>query len=118
MEERYSEAGRGYEPRSAMTPQTAHGAREEPAAGFVPTTRGDLYKNFGDGYTRAFELALTPAIFGGLGYALDNWLGILPLFTIVFALAAVVTLLARTWAGYVQRMEILEKAGPWANPGT
>jgi F0F1-type ATP synthase assembly protein I len=33
----------------------------------------------------AFELVLTPTIFGFLGYLLDGWLGTLPVFTVVLA---------------------------------
>ncbi len=76
--------------------------------------KGELYRNFGDGFTRAFELAFTPAIFGVLGYVLDRWLGIVPVFTIVFVLMAVVGLLLRVWYGYVYRMQALEASGPWA----
>ena len=113
MEERYSEAGRGDGRRFAISPNVP--AIPVPADEFTPTPKGDLYRNFGDGYTRAWELAITPTIFGGLGYLLDRWLGIVPVLTIVFALAALVTLMTRTWAGYVRRMETLEAAGPWAN---
>ena len=78
------------------------------------SARADLYRNAGDGYTRAFELAVTPALFGAMGYGLDRWLGIVPVLTIVFALVALIGLLLRTWYGYVYRMQEIEKAGPWA----
>ncbi|MDQ4069583.1 MAG: AtpZ/AtpI family protein [Actinomycetota bacterium] len=84
--------------------------------------QGELYNGFGEGLSRAFELALTPAIIGGLGYLLDRWLGLLPLFTIVFFLVAMVGLIARMWYGYDARMKEHESAGPWARaapaPGT
>ncbi len=78
--------------------------------------QGDLYNGFGEGLSRAFELALTPAIIGGLGYLLDLWLGLLPVFTIVFFLIAMVGLIARMWYGYDARMKEHEQAGPWAAP--
>jgi F0F1-type ATP synthase assembly protein I len=68
----------------------------------------------GDGLSRAFELAVTPALFGALGYALDRWIGVLPVFTIVFVLVALIGMMLRTWYGYVYRMQALEEAGPWA----
>lgn len=79
-----------------------------------PGDKGELYRNFGDGFTRAFELAVTPVVFGAMGYGLDRWLGIVPIFTTLLVLAAVIGLLLRTWYGYVNRMEALEQAGPWA----
>jgi F0F1-type ATP synthase assembly protein I len=68
----------------------------------------------GDGLSRAFELAVTPALFGALGYGLDRWIGVLPVFTIVFVLVALIGMMLRTWYGYVYRMQALEEAGPWA----
>jgi F0F1-type ATP synthase assembly protein I len=68
----------------------------------------------GDGLSRAFELAVTPVLFGALGYALDRWIGVLPVFTIVFVLVALIGMMLRTWYGYVYRMQALEEAGPWA----
>ncbi len=76
--------------------------------------QGELYNGFGEGLSRAFELALTPAIIAGLGYLLDRWLGLLPLFTIVFFLMAMVGLIARMWYGYDARMKEHERNGPWA----
>lgn len=76
--------------------------------------KAELYRGFGDGFARAFELAVTPVVFGAMGYGLDRWLGIVPLFTTVFVLLAVIGLLLRTWYGYVYRMKALEEAGPWA----
>lgn len=85
------------------------------APGNVRTEKGDLYRNFGDGFTRAFELAVTPVIFGALGYWLDGRVGIRPVLTIVFTLLAVIGLLLRTWYGYVYRMEQLDEASPWGS---
>jgi F0F1-type ATP synthase assembly protein I len=76
--------------------------------------QGELYNGFGEGLQRAFELALTPAIIGGLGYLLDRWLGLVPVFTIVFFLVAMAGLMARMWYGYDARMKEHEQAGPWA----
>jgi hypothetical protein len=83
--------------------------------GHEPTERGDLYRNFGDGFTRAFELAVTPVIFGAAGYWLDGRAGIRPVLTILFTLLAVIGLLLRTWYGYAYRMQKLEESGPWAS---
>ena len=74
----------------------------------------DLYNGAGEGLNRAFELALTPAIIGGFGYLLDRWLGLLPVFTIVFFLIAMGGVIARMWYSYDARMKTHEAAGPWA----
>lgn len=76
----------------------------------------DLYNGAGEGMNRAFELALTPAIIGGFGYLLDRWLGLLPVFTIVFFLIAVAGVIARMWYGYDAQMKAHEASGPWAPP--
>ncbi len=49
----------------------------------------------------AFELVMTPAIFGFLGYLLDRVLGVVPLFTLVLSLAVVVYELWKLWSGYL-----------------
>ena len=64
----------------------------------------EIYQGFGDTLALAFELALTPALFGGLGYLLDRWLGTLPGFTLGMFLLAVVGLFIRMWYGYDTRM--------------
>ena len=131
MEERDEQVRRGSWLRSAIRaglapvgprpPTPSSTGPDGPAAlagPATPGTKGELYRGFGDSYTRAFELAVTPTIFGAMGYGLDNWLGIVPVLTLVFALAAVIGLMARTWYGYTARMQALEQAGPWAQvPG-
>jgi len=97
--------------RSTIRRQAAAmGAASSPPDG----PKADLYRGFGDGFSRAFELAVTPVIFGAMGYGLDRWLGLVPVFTTIFVLVTVVGLLLRVWYGYVYRMQALEAAGPWA----
>jgi hypothetical protein len=79
--------------------------------------QGELYNGAGEGMARAFELALTPAIIGGLGFLLDRWLGLLPVFTILFFLVAMVGLMARMWYGYDAQMKEQETAGGWTGAG-
>ncbi len=78
----------------------------------------ELYNGAGEGLSRAMELALTPAIIGGFGYLLDRWLGVVPVFTIIFFLIAMAGLMARMWYAYDARMSEVEQAGPWAATGT
>ncbi len=117
MERYHNGAGRGDVLRTAVragvTPilaRAAATAEPEPRLG----AKGELYRTFGNSYTRAFELAFTPALFGLMGYGLDRWLGIVPVFTLALGLVAFLTLLLQTWAGYVEQMKSLENAGPWA----
>jgi hypothetical protein len=98
--------------RSTIRRETAALSAASPASAVGP--KGELYRGFGDGFTRAFELAVTPVIFGAMGYGLDRWLGLVPVFTTIFVLLTVVGLLLRTWYGYVYRMEAIEASGPWA----
>ncbi len=44
--------------------------------------RRQLNNGFGESLSRAFELALTPVVFGGVGWLLDGWLGTRPVFTL------------------------------------
>ncbi|HEX2384119.1 MAG TPA: AtpZ/AtpI family protein [Acidimicrobiales bacterium] len=49
--------------------------------------RRELNSGFGESLTRAFELVVTPVIFGFFGWLLDGWLGTRPLFMfLLFAL--------------------------------
>jgi hypothetical protein len=81
---------------------------------FQPTETGLMYRGYGDGMARAFEFALTPAIFCGIGYALDRWLGIVPVLSIVLFLVSVVGMFAKTWYAYEARMRVEDAAAPWA----
>jgi F0F1-type ATP synthase assembly protein I len=73
----------------------------------------DLYNGFGDGLARAFEYAVTPGIFGFLGYLLDRAIGTLPIFTIVFTLVCVVGMFIQTYYTYDARMKAEEAKTPW-----
>lgn len=76
--------------------------------------RQDLYNGFGDGLSRAFELALTPAVFGGLGFLVDSWAGTTPIFTIVFLVVAVAGVGYMTWHRYETEMQAKEQEAVWA----
>lgn len=80
------------------------------------SAKGEIYRGMGDGFARAFELAVIPTLFGLGGYWLDTRTGLLPAFTIVLVLVAIVGLAARTWYGYDHQMRQLEAEGPWAPP--
>ena len=75
--------------------------------------RRDLYNGFGDGLARAFELAVTPAIFAAIGYGLDRWLGTTPLLTIVLLLFALVGTTYMAWVRYDAEMRRREDDAVW-----
>ncbi len=57
---------------------------------------------------RGMDLALTVLLFLGIGYALDQWLGLFPLFTITLVVFAAVGSFARLMYTYQATMEHLE----------
>ena len=74
----------------------------------------DSYRGFGDGLARAFELAVTPMVFGAFGYLLDAWLHTRPLFMIVLVVLSLVGISIRMWFGYDQEMRQHEAKAAWA----
>src|SRR5690348_16767489 len=77
-------------------------------------SRRETYNGFGEAFARGFELALTPALFGGLGWLLDRWLGTAPLFLLILVLFAFVGMFVRMWIGYDTEMRRQELNQPWA----
>lgn len=49
---------------------------------------------------RAFEIAVTPAVAGAIGFGLDAWAGTVPWFTIGAVIWATVAVFVRLWFGY------------------
>lgn len=77
----------------------------------------DFYNGFGDSLARAFEFAVTPAIFGFLGYLLDHAIGTVPVFMLVFALLCVAGMFLKTWYTYDAAMQAYDDQSPWAKTG-
>ena len=76
--------------------------------------RRQTWNGFGDGLARAFEIAVTPALFGAFGWLIDRWTATMPVLTILFFLFAVIGMLVRAWYGYDAEMRAHEEAAPWA----
>lgn len=68
------------------------------------TAQRQLNRGYGDALSRAFEIAITPLIFGGLGYLLDNWLGTSPVFMILLGVLAITGVFVKLWLVYDQEM--------------
>ncbi len=81
---------------------TAHLTRREPAARPGDAPAGS---SLGDGFTRSFELAVTPAVVGLGGFGLDRWLGTTPVLTVVLTVLALVGVVASLYFGYRREME-------------
>ena len=60
------------------------------------------------GFTAAFELVATPALFGLIGYFLDRWLGTGPFLTIGLAAFVAGYCIWKLWYQYTRQMEGLE----------
>ena len=71
--------------------------------------RREIYNGFGETLAKAFEMVVTPGIFGGLGWLLDRATGTTPLFTLLFFLVAFSYIAWRMWFEYDQRMRAMEE---------
>lgn len=83
----------------------------------VLAAKRDLNRGFGDAMSRATEIALLPALFAGLGWLLDRWLGTAPVFLVGLLLFAFAGMLVRTWLGYDAEMKRHESTGAWRREG-
>ena len=63
------------------------------------------------------ELALTPVVFGGIGWLLDRWLGTTPWLAAGLAAFALLGTVLKLWFGYDARMRELEATSRWARRG-
>lgn len=79
----------------------------------VRDEQGRMWSGFGDALTRAFEFAVISVLFGVAGYALDGWLGMRPLFTIVFVVIGLTGVFARLYYAYAEAMAAEEARSPW-----
>ena len=75
-------------------------------------SKRELNKGFASATSRGFELMATVAIFAGIGWALDRWLGTGPAFLIVFIILAFAGNFARMYYAYNADMARLEAELP------
>ena len=66
--------------------------------------RQDLNRGFSDALGRGVDLALTPVVFGALGWLLDRWLGTSPLLAVIFGVVGVVGTFVKIKLGYDKEM--------------
>ena len=77
-------------------------------------SRRETYNGFGEALARGFEFAVTPAIFGGIGWLLDRQFGTTPLFLLLLIVFGFVGMFVRMWLGYDTEMRRHEANAPWA----
>lgn len=61
------------------------------------------------GIGQGMEMAVTIAVFLGLGWLVDSWADTRPIFTIAFVVFAMVGQSVRMWIEYDARMKVLEE---------
>jgi F0F1-type ATP synthase assembly protein I len=75
--------------------------------------RRHLNQGFGAALNNAFEIALVPVFFAGLGWLLDRFLGTGWLFAAGFAVLGLAGTFVKLYYRYNDQMLRLEEAGPW-----
>ncbi len=70
--------------------------------------RRELNNGFGESLAKAFELVVTPGIFGFLGWLLDHKVGTTPLFTLLFTLTVFGYVSWKLWGSYERQMQAHE----------
>lgn len=58
-----------------------------------------------DGFSAAFEMIVTPVIFGLLGFFIDSRVGTYPVFTLVLGFVVLVYEVWRVWSRYSDNMD-------------
>jgi F0F1-type ATP synthase assembly protein I len=69
----------------------------------------ELNTGFANALSRAFEFAATTALFAGLGWLVDRWLGTAPAFLIALTVLALIGQFARFWYAYDAEMRVHER---------
>jgi F0F1-type ATP synthase assembly protein I len=77
--------------------------------------RRELHDGFGEALTRAFELVVTPVIFGFFGWLLDGRLGTRPLFMFAFFALVMGYEFWKLYVAYDADMERHQQQLPGAN---
>ena len=71
-------------------------------------SKRELNSGFATATSRGLEFAASVALFGGVGWLIDRWLGSAPIALIVLGVLAFVGNFARTWYAYEATMTKLE----------
>jgi hypothetical protein len=74
----------------------------------------EVNTGFGEGLATAFEMVVTPAIFGFLGYLVDRWVGTNLVFMFTFGLFVFGYMLWKLAVRYNTEMDKHLADAPWA----
>jgi hypothetical protein len=87
------------------------GASPKPSlAASLGNYKRDSYNGYGNGLAKAFEITMTPALFGGIGYLIDRRTDTKPWFTVGFVCFALVGMFIKMWFSYDEEMKHHEKS--------
>ncbi len=75
--------------------------------------RRQLNQGFGASLNNAFEIAMIPVLFAGVGWLIDAVLGTGPVFLAILAVLGLTGTVAKLYYGYNREMGEMEQAGPW-----
>lgn len=79
-------------------------------------SKRQLNKGFADAVSRSFEFVATIAVFTGLGWLIDRWLGTAPVFLVILTVVGFAGNLLRSWYTYDAAMRKLEADLPGRAP--
>ena len=79
-----------------------------------PDERRELYRGASAGFSRGFEIAVAPVLLGGIGWFLDQRLGLSPILTIVFVILAIGGTAAKIYYQYSAEMDSHDADGAWS----
>jgi F0F1-type ATP synthase assembly protein I len=79
---------------------------------FDVSAKRQLNNGFGSALARGFDIAITPVVFGLIGWLIDRWAGTSPGFTIGLAAFGVTGMFVRLWLGYDREMKAHEAQLP------
>lgn len=94
------------------TPRQLQNEVNGPTAARSRVLKRPMYSEADNSFVQACQLALTPVVFGAIGFSLDQWLGIIPVFTIVFFVWAISVVTWMAWHRYNIDMAKHEAALP------
>ena len=78
--------------------------------------RRHLHQGFGAALSNAFEIAMVPVVFGGIGWLVDHLLGTGWIVAGIFAAIGLLGTFTKLYYRYNESMLRLEQAGSWNRP--
>jgi F0F1-type ATP synthase assembly protein I len=76
----------------------------------TPSRKSTSTGALGEGFSRAFEFAVTPGVFAAIGYGFDRLFGTRPVIMIGLTVFAVIGMFVKMWIDYDASMKIHEQS--------